>query len=426
MYACVRRHDDEAASAPPRAGTPTPAPPTERSHVTARTLRIAIPTETFPPEINGAARFAERLASGLAGRGHDVHVIAPSPTGRPGVSEYEGVTVHRVRAHRWYPHPTWTICLPWETKPAVARLLDAIEPDVVHAQAHFVLGRFGMSEARRRGIPVVSTNHFMPDNVRPYVRAPRRVLDAATGAAWWDLRRTFESTDVITVPTQLAADLLTQNGFTQPIRAISCGIDLSGYGATGEDEDDRRAGDPTVLFVGRLSQEKHIDLIIRALAKSDPGLRLRAHIIGSGDQLPVLKQLAADLGVADRVDFASNVPEAALRRAYARCTFFCMPSTAELQSIATLEAMASSKPVVLANAVALPHLVSEGRNGHLFRPGDVDQLAGIFDRMAGMPEDELAAMGQAGREMARRHDITCTLEAFEGIYTRLVNGESPV
>src|SRR5699024_6005234 len=87
----------------------------------------------------------------------------------------------------------------------------------------------GLDGVVRRGIPVVATNHFMPDNVRPYVRAPKPILDGGTAIAWWDLRRKFQSADFITVPTQLAADLLTENGFTSPIRAVSCGIDLQRF-----------------------------------------------------------------------------------------------------------------------------------------------------------------------------------------------------
>ena len=62
-------------------------------------LRVLIAVETYPPDVNGAARFAERLAGGLAGRGHDVHVVAPSPSGPPSKVVHDGVTVHGVRSH---------------------------------------------------------------------------------------------------------------------------------------------------------------------------------------------------------------------------------------------------------------------------------------------------------------------------------------
>ncbi|WP_257948018.1 glycosyltransferase [Brevibacterium aurantiacum] len=389
-----------------------------------------MPTETYAPEVNGAAKFAERLAAGLAARGNDVHVACPSATGKASVSTEDGVTVHRMTSHRWLLHPTWTICMPWETKPELSRLLDTLQPDVVHTQAHFVIGRYAFSEASRRGIPVVATNHFMPDNVRPYLRAPKSLLDGGTAVAWWDLRRKFQSADFITVPTQLAADLLTQNGFTSPIRAVSCGIDLERFAHLRDDEAVQPAtvpdpvsgsAPPRVLFVGRLSSEKHAADIVEALAKTDPALGLEADIVGGGDQEEPLKELAAELGIADRVHVLGKISDKELMDAYQRCTFFCMPSTAELQSIATLEALASRKPVVLADAVALPHLVRDGINGFLFPPRDIEELASRFTQICELSEDDLDTMARASLDVVAKHDIEYTLDTFESIYSKVID-----
>ncbi|MBM6589865.1 glycosyltransferase [Brevibacterium sp. RIT803] len=415
---------------------------------------MLIPTETYAPEVNGAAKFAERLAAGLAARGNDVHVACPSATGKASVSTEDGVTVHRLTSHRWPLHPTWTICMPWETKPELSRLLDSLQPDVVHTQAHFVIGRYAFSEASKRGIPVVATNHFMPDNVRPYLRAPKSLLDGGTAVAWWDLRRKFESADFITVPTQLAADLLTQNGFTSPIRAVSCGIDLERFAHLRDDrtaQDDQAvqndqtaqpeqafggspttserstaasgtevAAPPRVLFVGRLSSEKHAADIVEAVAKTDPALGLEADIVGGGDQEEPLKELAAELGVADRIHVLGKVSDKELMDAYQRCTFFCMPSTAELQSIATLEALASRKPVVLADAVALPHLVRDGVNGFLFPPRDIEELASRFAQICELSDTDLDTMARASLNVVAKHDIEYTLDTFESIYNKVI------
>ncbi|WP_323127163.1 glycosyltransferase [Brevibacterium atlanticum] len=393
------------------------------AHRPTPTRRILIPAETYAPEVNGAAKFAERLAAGLAGRGNDVHVACPSATGKPSVSVEDGVTVHRLTAHRWPLHPTWMICMPWETKPELSRLLDSLQPDVVHTQAHFVIGRYAFSESIRRGIPVVATNHFMPDNVRPYLKAPKAVLDGGTAIAWWDLRRKFQSADFITVPTQLAADLLTQNGFSSPIRAVSCGIDLERFAHLRETESPApRSGPPRVLFVGRLSSEKHASDIVEAVAKTDPALGLEADIVGGGDQETPLTELAAELGISDRVHVLGKISDRELMDAYQRCTFFCMPSTAELQSIATLEALASRKPVVLADAVALPHLVRDGVNGYLFPPRDVDALADRFARLCTASDAEHEAMSSASLDVVAKHDIEYTLDTFESIYDKVITG----
>src|SRR6185436_15211515 len=114
-----------------------------------------------------------------------------------------------------------------------------------------------------------------------------------------------------------------------------------------------------------------------------------------------------------RVRFLGLASDAELRTAYIRADIFCMPGTAELQSLVTLEAMSASTPVLLANAMALPHLVRDGENGYLFTPNDSDDLAAKMVRVLSLPAAELAAMGKASRGMVENHSIERTLQSFE-------------
>jgi phosphatidylinositol alpha 1,6-mannosyltransferase len=137
-------------------------------------LRILIGAETYPPDVNGAARFTQRLAVGLAGRGHDVHVVAPSATGRPSREVQDGVTVYGLRSHRYPFQPDFQVCMPWEAFPDADRLLARIGPDVVHTQGHLIVGRGVVRAAHRAGRPLVATNHLMPENLVAHVRARGR------------------------------------------------------------------------------------------------------------------------------------------------------------------------------------------------------------------------------------------------------------
>jgi glycosyltransferase involved in cell wall biosynthesis len=93
-----------------------------------------------------------------------------------------------------------------------------------------------------------------------------------------------------------------------------------------------------------------------------------------------------------------------------------MPSIAELQSIATMEAMASGLPVVAADALALPHLVHEGENGWLFRPQDADDLAEKLTRVLTASPEEYLALQQGSLKGVEIHDIARTLDTFEKLY----------
>ncbi|MCW0214200.1 MAG: glycosyltransferase [Pseudonocardia sp.] len=369
-----------------------------------------IGADTYPPDVNGAARFAERLAGGLSGRGHEVHVVAPSPDGPAGSTEADGLTIHRIRSHRYPLQESFRVSLPWQARPETAALLGRVAPDVVHVQAHFSVGRGLAVAASETGFPLVATNHFMPENLLDHSFLPGFLHGPASRFAWRDLRRVFGRADAVTAPTPRAIDLLERaTGLTGP--AISCGIDADRYAGGAEDPT------PSILFVGRLDQEKRVDELIRAVATLPAGLRLE--IVGDGSRRAEWTALADRLGVADRVVFHGFVEEAELVAAYRRCAVFCMPGVAELQSLVTLEAMAAGKPVVAADAMALPHLVRPGRNGWLFPPGDVDALAAALLALL-RDRDGRARMGAVSREIVAGHALEATLDAFEDVYARVL------
>jgi glycosyltransferase involved in cell wall biosynthesis len=211
---------------------------------------------------------------------------------------------------------------------------------------------------------------------------------------------------VVTAPTPTAVNLLHQQGFGGRAMAVSCGVDLARFRSDGP-------GDGrTVLFVGRLDEEKRVHELLRALVSLP---ELRAEIVGDGSCRAELGALAERLGIAERVCFRGFVSDAELVDAYRRCSVFCMPGVAELQSLATMEAMAAGRPVVAADAVALPHLVVPGHNGWLFPPGDVDALADRLGEVFRQP-GALARMGAASRDMIGWHDVRASLDTFETIY----------
>ena len=381
-------------------------------HEAASGLRIVIGAETFPPDVNGAARFTHRLAVGLAGRGHEVHVTCPSPTGRASVETVDGITVHRFKAYRTPFHPSFRLVWPWQARGSLDALLAEIKPDIVHVQSHFLLTRALIGLAERRHIPLVATNHFMPENILGHVGVPGLLRAAVSKLAWWDLTRGFGKATVVTAPTPRAVQLLMENGLGQQARAISCGIDLDSY------QDRPVSPDPehrTVLFVGRLDEEKRVHELIRALPLIPAELKVRAEIVGDGSKREALEQLAGQLGIADRVTFRGFISDEELLDAYAASDAFCMPGIAELQSLATMEAMAAGKPVVAADAMALPHLARPGRNGWLYPPGNVPTLAARLTQLFS-DDAERERMGKESLEIIGTHGVNTTLATFEDVY----------
>ena len=394
----------------------SPATARSSSPTGRRPLTVVIGADTFAPHVNGAARFAERLAAGLVARGHTVHVVAPSDTHRrhgtfTEVIEGEEMTVHRIASYRWPPHDWLTFVLPWMAKHYSRKVLDEVKPDVVHSQSHIVLGRGLTREARRRGIPVIATNHVMAENILDFTTLPPVLDKVVVKLAWDDAKRTLDMSRAVTTPTRKAADFLESTIDVTGVIPVSCGIDRTNYVADLTPRDANR-----VVFVGRLTTEKHIDVLLKAVARLDPALEVTVDIVGDGDQRRNLEQLTHDLGLQGRVTFHGRTDEDDLRSLLSRASVFAIASIAELQSIATMEAMASGLPIVAADAVALPHLVRHGENGYLFQPGNVDEMAArLTDVLRATPEQRLA-MQQASLDGVMSHDINRTLDTFEALY----------
>jgi 1,2-diacylglycerol 3-alpha-glucosyltransferase len=398
-------------------------------------MKILIATDTYYPDVNGAAYFAYRLATMLAKRGHNVAVVCPSGSFKNTVSNDNGVTVFGVRsinvgfvvAHRWRIAPLFISHI-------VRGLVVRFSPDVVHIQNHFLIGRRVMGVARRLGIPVVGTNHFMPENLTHFLHLPRRAESDLQEYAWKDCAKIFEQLDFTTTPTHTAAGLLRAAGLDKDVVPVSCGIDLEKFNPANEGSYLRQvfgipADKPVLLYVGRLDKEKRIDTILRALPDILRAVGVHFVVAGIGIERHGLEELAGELGIQDAVTFTGFIPDEDLPNIYRIADLFIIAGIAELQSIVTMEAMASGLPVVAVNAMALPELVHDGENGYLFSDGNSQMIAEkVIAILTNRPVRE--QMSKKSLEIIGNHDINKTVEKYEAIYEEVINrsrfhGRSP-
>jgi 1,2-diacylglycerol 3-alpha-glucosyltransferase len=379
-------------------------------------LTVLIAADTYPPHINGAAQFGYRLAKGMTGRGHNVHVLACRADNGKSFTEFRSeATVHRLRSHGVPTHEYFRICFPWEIKKEISLLFDRVKPDVVHIQSHYMIGEHVLYEAVKRGVRIVATNHFMPENLNPFLPFPQWFKNIIGRISWKDMGKVMGRADVVTTPTPLAAKAMHQHAFLRKVLPLSNGIDSAAYELQpGEHIEPHEH--PTVVFAGRLAEEKHVDVLIEAISKTPRELNVHLEIVGGGEVRSALESLVQRLGLGDRVKFLGLASDEELRKTYIKADLFCMPGTAELQSLVTLEAMSASTPVVLADAMALPHLVRDGENGYLFTPNDSDDLAKKITMILELPADQRAAMGNVSRQMVEPHSIEGTLQTFEDLY----------
>lgn len=382
----------------------------------SKPLRIVIACDTFSPNINGAARFAERLAGGLVRHGHEVHIIVGShdESVGPRLEEHDGVQmmVHRLQSIKLPQHKSQRMTNPFGMTGKIREILRELRPDAIHIQSHLVVGRYTLRAARGMGAQLIATNHVMPENLLKYAKLPKFLHRLSTAIFWWDSGRQLKNVSTVTTPTRRAADLLENSARIKGVLAISCGIDASKFA----NQTPTQNHEPVALFLGRLDDEKRINILLDAMALLTDHSSLQLELVGDGAVREALTKQSSKLGLADRVQFLGHVRDDELAGIYERCTVFVMPSIAELQSIATMEAMASGRPVIGANAMALPHLVHDGDNGYLFEPDNAIDLAAKLRLVLEADAHELARLSENSLHLIQSHDIERTLKIFEDLY----------
>jgi glycosyltransferase involved in cell wall biosynthesis len=384
-------------------------------------MKILIVSDTYYPHVNGAAYFTHRLAHYLQEKGHEIAVIAASTKLTSEYSKRDGINTYGAPSIPVGVYHNFRNPLPIFSNMTARKALREFKPDIVHVQMHFLISRAVLKAAKKLGVPAMATNHFMPENLVHYLPFPAFIRNWIASIMWWDCTRVLRNALLITAPTVTAANMMHEHLHAIP---VSNGIDLARFNPHNNGEYLRERynipNKPTFLFVGRLDKEKKVDDVLRAfklvLEKVDGHLI----IAGSGMEKKILEHLADELGISGHVTFAGFVPDIDLPNLYCITDAFIIAGIAELQSIVTMEAMASGLPVVGVNAVALPELIHDGENGFLFENGDIKSLA---EKMTKILSDESLRkqMGVKSLEIIAKHDIHKIIDEFEALYQKLIN-----
>ncbi len=387
-------------------------------------MKILIASDLYWPAVNGVASFSRNLAQGLAAKGHDVLVIAPSQTGK----KYKEVDVnYAVVRTVAVPFPFYqNFMISISPYREVKKIIDDFQPDVIHIQMLLMIGQAVMKYGNKLGIPIVSTNHAMPENLMDNLRLLAPVARPINYMLKRYGTRFYAKSDYVTLPTKSAIGMFgsSVDRLTSPIEAVSNGIDLSRFTVSAPSKaiikkfklpTDR----PIISYIGRLDAEKHLSVLIRAfemiLAKTEAHLL----IVGFGTDSDNLRLLAYELGLSEYITFTGRVSDEEIVELHKVGAVYCMPSPAELQSIATLEAMASGQPIVAVDAGALNELCQQKRNGYLCDQDDEQQIAdGLFKIITDSKLRQ--TMSQESVAIAATHDLKNTIKRFEEIYSDLI------
>ncbi len=330
----------------------------EMTHLlpTHRSLRLAVVTETYPPEVNGVAVTVARLIEGLLLRGHEIDLVRPRQSLRgPQATAVEGLQELLMRGMPIPRYPQLRMGLP--AKAALISQWQRRRPDLVHVATEGPLGWSAVQAARKLRLPVSAD---FRTNFHAYSRH--------YGLGWLNktiltyLRKFHNRADLTLVPTETLRKELAAMGFER-LSVVGRGVDTQRFDPALRSPMVRArwgvaVDDPVVLYVGRLAAEKNLGLLIRAYqAMKQRRKSLRLVVIGEGPMAHDLATQCPDallLGVQGGLELAQS---------YASADIFLFPSRTETYGNVTSEALASGLAVVAFDYAAARELIINGHNG---------------------------------------------------------------
>jgi glycosyltransferase involved in cell wall biosynthesis len=355
-------------------------------------LRIALVTETYPPEINGVAMTLQRLVSSLMQRGHRVQLIRPRQPLE--AAEGDGADGLKQVLMRGWPVPKYPhLRMGLPAQGELIRLWTLQRPDVVHIATEGPLGWSALKAAKKLKLPVSAdfrtqfhayTEHYKLSWLRKPILAY--------------LRQFHNRCDFTMVPTEGMRAELAGWGFER-LLVVGRGVDIQYFSSTKRSRMTRADwgvsdDDCVILSVGRLASEKNLRLLIRAreaLVRTHP--QAKWVIVGDGPE---------------KANFMAQMPGAVftgplsgehLARVYASADVFAFPSLTETFGNVTLEAMASGLSVVAFDYAAAALAIDHEASGHLVPVGDENAFLHTLGRAVSLAHSQsglrTAAQNQA-------------------------------
>ena len=383
-------------------------------------LRLAVVTETWPPEVNGVALTLARLVQGLCERNHQVQLVRPRQTRADLGAQDAGFEEVLMRGMPIPRYPQLKLGLPG--KKALISAWALQRPDLVHIATEGPLGWSALQAARHLRLPVTSD---FRTNFHSYSQH--------YGLGWLKkpivayLRKFHNLTQCTMVPTRALCAELISSGF-ENIRVVARGVDTLLFrpercsselrAQWGADE-----ASLVLLVVGRLAAEKNLEIAIRAFeAMAAVHRDVRLVFVGDGPQREALQQRCPP------AVFVGQLRQDVLAACYASADLCLFPSLTETFGNVTLEALSSGLPVLAFDTAAAAEWLEPCVTGWMAPAGDASAYVALARELAAQPQHITWASTRARQQVAQLdwQQIAAQVEAvFTGVMAQNVGRTMP-
>jgi glycogen(starch) synthase len=371
-------------------------------------VRVLFLSEFFRPFVGGIEVLAAKLLPALDQRGYEFLVV----TSHGPMELADEDRLGDIRVLRYPFRPAFTakaIDQIIELRRSLLTVARDYDPDVIHLNGASPLLLFTLPLLAATRAPVLLQLHL-------------ELLGSQTDGTDTLLERVLRRADWV---TSVSAAALAQARSLLPDLAGRSSVLPNAVDPPPLPPTDLPLEPPCILCLGRVTHQKGFDLAVRAfaaLAAQFPGLRMR--VAGDGDQRPELEDLAAALGVAERVEFTGWIPPDRVPALINEATVVLMPSRHEGMPLVAIQAAWMSRPVVATRVGGLHEVVRHGETGLLV---DAEDLGGLTDALAWLLKRPHGAvrMGAAARAlMQQSFGWDACVDAYDALYQQLAAGSS--
>ncbi|MDA3809816.1 MAG: glycosyltransferase [Spirochaetaceae bacterium] len=387
-------------------------------------IKIAYFTDTFFPQINGVVSSVINLTKSLADRGHEIFIVAPGTDKEFEEFTYPGITVLRIKSIKasFYEDFRWTKILSLKT----FKILKKENIDIIHFETPVGLGVMARNMAKLLNIPLVGTYHTFISDPR-YIKHFKLLKPSllVQNLSWFYTNQFYNRADLTTAPSQSTIEEMKDNGCSAPLmKSISNGINPADF-------DNSKACDiiekyklngKTILYVGRISQEKSIEVLLQAFihsAKLDSEIQIL--IVGDGPQMSDIRELADHSEYRARINIVGSIGHDLLLKSgiYGACEIFATASETENQPMTILEAQVNGCICVGVNARGVPGMVISGESGIIVDKGDFRSMGEAFNSILN-DKNLLLSMKKKTMEEVKKHFLPNIVIEWENEYNNLI------
>jgi 1,2-diacylglycerol 3-alpha-glucosyltransferase len=390
-------------------------------------MRIALFSDTFPPEINGVANSTSILRNELEKHGHEVYVVTTFSGSGHAKWDEDGKILRLAGKELKFLYGYVM------TSPFHAFALEEIRKldlDVIHAQTEFGVGIFARICAKQLRVPLVSTYHTTYEDYTHYVNfINSRTVDEVAKKGVARVSKLYGDTSMeVIAPSMKTKNMLEGYHIRKNIDVVPTGLELDRFSPASFDQAKRHeirsefGIDDTerfVIYVGRLAKEKSMDIVINGFKKAkDEGNGMKLLIIGSGPDEDNCREMVKKLGMEADITVAGPRQASDIPDYYRAADAFVSASLSETQGMTFIEALASGLPILVRKDEVLEGLCIDGETGAYF--SDENDLAEKIAVLRNMEQTKLDEMHQKALEVVRPYSSEVFYEKVIKVYERVV------